>query len=84
MAGTTTIIPVKFSPNVNLNNPYSRNYSGVLGLEYDEHPNKVLKDILQNRFTQYKNCVYLISGQNSMQRCSQFPEYYITLQRFDY
>jgi len=45
MAKTTTTIPIKFSPNINLDNPYSQNYSGVLWFEYDEHPNKVLKDV---------------------------------------
>lgn len=45
MDGTTTTIPVKFSPNINPDNPYSQNYSGVLWFEYDEHPNKVLEDI---------------------------------------
>jgi len=45
MAKTTTTIPIKFSPNINLDNPYSRNYSGVLWFEYDEHPNKVLKNV---------------------------------------
>lgn len=39
--GSTTSIPVKFLPNINLNNPYSRNYNGTLWFEYDEHPNKV-------------------------------------------
>ncbi|XP_039306781.1 hydrocephalus-inducing protein homolog [Solenopsis invicta] len=38
--GSTTTIPIKFSPNINPDNPYSRNYSGVLWFEYDEHPNK--------------------------------------------
>jgi len=43
--GTTTTIPVKFSPNIKLNYPYSRNYSGMLWFEYEEHPIKVLKNI---------------------------------------
>ncbi|KMQ82908.1 hydrocephalus-inducing-like protein, partial [Lasius niger] len=40
MDGSTTSIPVKFLPNINPDNPYSRNYSGTLWFEYDEHPNK--------------------------------------------
>ncbi|RLU21574.1 hypothetical protein DMN91_005947 [Ooceraea biroi] len=40
MGGTTTIIPVKFLPNVNPDNPYSKSYSGVLWFKYYEHPNK--------------------------------------------
>lgn len=48
MDRTTTTIPVKFLPNINPNKPYSQNYNGVLWFEYDEHPNKVLKDTLQN------------------------------------
>ncbi|XP_067203905.1 hydrocephalus-inducing protein homolog [Linepithema humile] len=36
----STTILVKFSPNINLNDPYSRNYGGALWFEYDEHPNK--------------------------------------------
>lgn len=41
MDGSTTSIPVKFSPKINYDNPYSRNYSSILWFEYDEHPNKV-------------------------------------------
>lgn len=41
MVGSTMSIPVKFLPNINHANPYSRNYSGTLWFEYDEHPNKV-------------------------------------------
>ncbi|KYN44368.1 Hydrocephalus-inducing protein [Trachymyrmex septentrionalis] len=37
---TSTIIPVKFSPNIKPNYPYSQNYSGVLWFEYEEHPTK--------------------------------------------
>lgn len=43
--GTTTTIPVKFSPNIKPDYPYSRNYSGVLWFEYEEHSTKVLEDI---------------------------------------
>lgn len=45
MHETTMTIPVKFSPDISPDNPYSRNYSDVLWFEYDEHPNKVLKGI---------------------------------------
>ncbi|KYQ52600.1 Hydrocephalus-inducing protein [Trachymyrmex zeteki] len=38
--GTTTTIPVKFSPNIKPDYPYSRNYSGVLWFEYEEHSTK--------------------------------------------
>ncbi|XP_011879969.1 PREDICTED: hydrocephalus-inducing protein homolog [Vollenhovia emeryi] len=38
--GNTMTIPVKFLPNINPDNPYSRNYNGVLWFEYDGHPNK--------------------------------------------
>ncbi|XP_018395305.1 PREDICTED: hydrocephalus-inducing protein homolog [Cyphomyrmex costatus] len=33
-------IPVKFLPNIKPDYPYSRNYSGVLWFEYEEHPTK--------------------------------------------
>ncbi|KAG5334606.1 HYDIN protein, partial [Acromyrmex charruanus] len=38
--GTTTTIPVKFSPHIKLDYPYSRHYNGVLWFEYEEHPIK--------------------------------------------
>ncbi|XP_011690792.1 PREDICTED: hydrocephalus-inducing protein-like [Wasmannia auropunctata] len=38
--GTITTIPIKFSPNINPDNPYSQSYTGALWFEYDEHPNK--------------------------------------------
>lgn len=70
---TSMTISVKFSPNINFNDPYSRNYSDALWFKYNEHPNKVkfilscyllfvlyfVKFILQrNKFAQCKNFAY--------------------------
>lgn len=41
MDGANMTISVKFAPDINLDNPCSRNYNGALWFEYDEHPNKV-------------------------------------------
>lgn len=40
-SGTTATILMNFSPDVNLDNPCSRNYNAALWFEYNEHPNKV-------------------------------------------
>jgi len=41
MNETSIVIPIKFVPCIDLNNPYSKDYKSILWLEYNEHPNKV-------------------------------------------
>lgn len=42
-SSTAATISMNFSPDVNLDNPRSRNYNGALWFEYNEHPNKVAR-----------------------------------------